>query len=692
MEMNGYQKALFFALFFMSNLLPQMVSAKQTLTLSEAGSVLSAQVPGHPPEQRPAGEGGGLKEVRILVTDFGAAPDSRKDATPAIARALAACKEAMSPTMGGTVGNAGPVGRQNSANIHEDASRRVVLVFPKGRYDLYPDSAVKKEYFISNTSSETECPSKIKTIGLLLEDIKGLTIEGNGSSLQFHGKMITFVLDHCANITVQGLEIDFERPTMSEFTITRSAPAMVEVQVHPDSWYRLDSGVLTWYGEGWDAKDHFCIRVDTVTKAMYYANDEYEKLMRTDIREITPFRLQFRGAFDTTRYPVGNVFTVRDPIRDQVGALIVNSKDISLKEVAMHYMHGLGIVSQYSENISMDRVLVEPRKGSGRWIASFADGMHFSGCRGQIRIENCRFSGLHDDAVNVHGTHLKIVRKLSDQEWVVRFMHPQTYGFNAFFAGDSVALVHPPTLAIHAYGIVQKVRRLNDREFALTLAKVASSGARPSGKKIAAAEQDPQIGQVVENITWTPSLIFRNNKVSRTNTRGMLVTTRRKVLIEGNEFDRVGMHAILIADDALSWYESGPVKDVLIRGNVFRECGYNSLPGSYAIAIAPENHELTPAPVHRNIRIEKNQFINYNAPVLTARSVEGLTFTANTVSYVRPFADMPGMMNAPAAEEAMPGGKTTPPAPARKTAPVFNLVSCRKVVITNNHIDPALLR
>jgi hypothetical protein len=176
------------------------------------------------------------------------------------------------------------------------------------------------------------------------------------------------------------------------------------------------------------------------------------------------------------------------------------------------------------------------------------------------------------------------------------------------------------------------------------------------------------VGDVVENITWTPQLTFRHNVVTGTNTRGLLVTTRRKVVIEENEFYRVGMHAILIADDALSWYESGAVRDVLIRGNVFKECGHNILPGNYAIAIAPENHELIPDPVHRNIRIGGNRFYCYSAPVLTARSVEGLIFTGNTVSYVRPFEGMHGT-----------GGR-----------PSFHLVSCREVVIGNNRVDQEL--
>jgi hypothetical protein len=51
-----------------------------------------------------------------------------------------------------------------------------------------------------------------------------------------------------------------------------------------------------------------------------------------------------------------------------------------------------------------------------------------------------------------------------------------------------------------------------------------------------------------------------------------------------------------------SWFESGAVHDILIRNNVFDQCGYNS--GSGAIHIAPENREWVKGKtIHENIRV-----------------------------------------------------------------------------------------
>jgi hypothetical protein len=533
----------------------------------------------------------------VAVTTFGAIPNSKQDATIALQKAIAYCK----------------------------AHQIKRLVFPKGQYDFYATSAIQKEYFISNTSSETECPSKIKNVGLLFEGINHLTIEGNGSLFVFHGKMISFALDHCNDITLQNISVDYERPTMSEFRIEQSTDNMVEVSVHPQSWYKIKDRKIIWYGEGWENKYYHCIRIDTTNETMYYANSSYGKLMAAKVREVAPLKLRFEGELSKTDFPVGNVFTVRDPIRDQVGAFIGYSKNIHVKKVNMRYMHGLGIVSQFTENITMEHVTIAPPENSGRYIASSADGMHFSGCSGNVVVDHCTFNGMHDDPINVHGTHLKIIQQNASNQITVQFMHHQTYGMEAFFTKDTIAFVGANTLLKKGYGIVQQAQKINDREVLLTFVEPITTNI--------------QVGDVVENSTRTPNFYLRNCTFKQSNTRGLLVTTGRKVVIENNVFHRLGMHAILIANDAQSWYESGAVNDVLIRNNTFNECGYNSAPDNYVIAIVPENHEEQAGKyVHRNIRLVNNTFNVYDAPLLMAKSVDKLTFSNNTIQQTSLFS------------------------------------------------------
>ena len=85
--------------------------------------------------------------------------------------------------------------------------------------------------------------------------------------------------------------------------------------------------------------------------------------------------------------------------------------------------------------LKMNHVYCMPRQNSGRLLASSADFMHFSGCSGKVKVVNCKFAGAQDDCINVHGTNLRIMEKVNDYTLKLRFMHPQTYGFNAFFEG-----------------------------------------------------------------------------------------------------------------------------------------------------------------------------------------------------------------------------------------------------------------
>jgi hypothetical protein len=105
------------------------------------------------------------------------------------------------------------------------------------------------------------------------------------------------------------------------------------------------------------------------------------------------------------------------------------------------------------------------------------------------------------------------------------------------------------------------------------------------------------------------------------------------VVIERNHFESSGA-AVLIAGDANMWYESGAVRDVLVRGNVFGPACLSSPYqfGEAIVSVLPEIPAPDPAyPFHRNIRIEENEFHPSDFPVLYAKSVDGLSFSGNRI-------------------------------------------------------------
>jgi len=523
-----------------------------------------------------------------------------------------------------------------------------IIRFPGGRIDLWPEGAEKHIYYISNATENDTCP-KERIIGMLFRNLSNITLEGNNTLLVYHGKMMLMAIDHCHNFKVENLRFDFQRPTVSEMKIVSKTDTAVVVNINRDSWYDIEKQThqLIWYGEGWRTYNSFVAGYSPGQETMYYSS--WGPFKKSAATELSPFKVRFTGNFRHTKFKAGDILTIRDPYRDEVGIFNNCSHHVTFQNLKLHYMDGLGIVSQLSENIFIDKVNVVPPPGSNRIIAAFADCFHFSGCYGIVKIENCLISGTHDDPINIHGTYLQII-KADTNRMVVRFMHDQTWGFNPFKGGDSIEFVNHKTLLSYGVAIVRSARMISKREIELILNQPVPKG----------VQKDDCIG----NISKTPSVIIKNNRFEHVLTRGILVTTRRSVLIERNTFYRTGMHAILIADDCNSWYESGPVKDITIRNNKFLDCAYNSFPDDYVITIKPETtHFEKDKYVHSNISITGNTFQVFDTPVLFARDVKGLNFSGNTII-----------------QRKLPEFPT-------ENRPAFDLEHCDDVQIQNNRFE-----
>lgn len=487
----------------------------------------------------------------------------------------------------------------------------VTVRLSPGIYELDRSKSTQVLYHISNTTSESEDPDPTKHIGLYLHSLKNITIDGCGSTLQMNGEMTSFVLDRCEGIILKNLNIDYKHPTQTEVEVLEEGKDYLIVQVHPTSQYRIVDEQLEWYGDGWSFKNGIAQSYDRASNMTWRSWSPMENLIRAVELRPNVLYLQYK---EKTQVGLHIVFQMRDSFRDEVSGFVNRSKNVQLENLNFYYLGNFGVVCQYSENVTFDRCNFAPRPDSGRTNAGFADFIQVSGCRGMIDIRNSRFSGAHDDPINIHGTHLRVTEFLSPNRLKVRFMHDQTFGFEAFFKGDDIELVDPLSLLAVEKAKVKEAKLVTPREMELTLSGPLS----------------PEVIQrkdlVVENVLWTPEVRITNNYFERIPTRGILITTRRKSLIEGNTFYGMQMSGILVADDGLSWYESGPVHDLTIRRNTFFNCG------EPVINIDPENREYKGA-VHKNITIEENYFYmrKNSSSVIRAKAVDGLVIRHNLI-------------------------------------------------------------
>jgi len=482
-----------------------------------------------------------------------------------------------------------------------DARTPVEIVFAPGRYDFYPAKALKRNYQISNTNG---APDSGKAIGILLEGAKHFRISGPGARIFYRGKMIEVCIDSCRDISISDLHFDYHRPTVSEFAVAAVGEGYVDLRIHKDSHYKVENGQITWQGEGWSYKTGLAQELDLRNNEVWRRRDP---LAGMTLEEIEPFLIRARGKHNMRPQ---RVYQIRNTRRDCAGVFTRRSRDITWKNVRFQFLHGMGLVNQFSENLTFDAVVVAPDETNGRTTAAWADCIQVSGCKGKVLVKDCLFSGAHDDAINIHGTHLRVVERVSDKQIKVRFMHPQTFGFMAFNPGDEIEFVRWDSLKTYGPNRIKDAQLLNPKELLLTLNEPVP---------LEFKEND-----AVENVTWTPEVEIRGCTVSRIPTRGFLITTRRKVLVEHNQFFDTHMSAILLEDDARGWYESGCVRDMTVRKNRFVRCA------EPVIHVNPQNSVANDS-VHQNIRIEDNQFVLRGMVPVKARSTKGLSVTGNTI-------------------------------------------------------------
>ncbi len=474
-------------------------------------------------------------------------------------------------------------------------------------YDVRQDDSFSlKGFYCSNTAKKHENPDGTRFSALYLDGKNNITIDGNGATLLIHGKMTPLLLNNCENITIKNLTIDYACPTMAEFKVLSNEVGTCIIEINKDCLYRIEGNNLIWQGEN-------DLNGVPYWEDSYIGNRRHIKLVDPETGIPRDFRradLDFEEIEDLGNnklkvvlmkkdadFPVGAKFQTRNIVRDQTGALFQRCKNLKFQNLRIKFMHGLGMVSQYCENVTYKNCDLTPAEH--RTITSTADFFQFSGCKGDLIIENCKAQGAHDDYINVHGTHLRIVEAdYENNSIIVRFMHDESWGFQAFVVNDELEFIKWNNLQPYEVTKVISYKKLNDTDILLTLD-------RPL----------PEIEinkDVVENATWTPNLYVRNCDFGTTSGRGILCTTRGEVIIENNSFYKLQGPALLMEDDCNFWFESGYSKEVVFRNNQIISCDHGTTyPGAPVIRYTPKiMDENFPGYVHGKLVLENNTFKN----------------------------------------------------------------------------------
>lgn len=539
------------------------------------------------------------------VSDYGLRPDSKKNASPVvqkvIARIQAECKD----------------------------GEAVILRFEEGRYNFHEKGCAEREYYISNHDQTNP-----KKVGLALEDMKNLTVDGQGAELIFHGRMLPVSLLRSENCTLKNLHIDFENPHISQVKVIENDPQK-GIVFEPAQWvkYRITKdGFFETFGDGWTMRHNYGIAFEGDTKHLVYnTSDVYCPIK--GVKEIAPRRILAPEWKDKRLVP-GTVMALRGWFRPTPGIFLSHDVNTTIENVQVHYAEGMGLLAQLCENITLDKFGVCLRgENDPRYFTTQADATHFSGCKGKIVSRNGLYEGMMDDAINVHGTYLKVVKRVDDRTLVGRYMHNQAWGFEWGCIGDEVQFVRSNTMEligetnrIASIRPYDKEQIAGAREFLITFAEPVD------------AAINEKSGFGIENLTWTPEVLFAGNVIRNNRARGTLFSTPKATVVEDNLFDHTSGAAVLLCGDCNGWYETGACRNVIIRKNRFVNALTNLFQFTNAvISIYPEIPNLKDQQKYFHggkdggIVIEDNVFETFDAPILYAKSVDGLVYRRNVI-------------------------------------------------------------
>ncbi|MCH5170808.1 MAG: hypothetical protein J1F24_05930, partial [Oscillospiraceae bacterium] len=377
-------------------------------------------------------------------------------------------------------------------SIPHDSSEKI-LKFQKGTYYINAGNCTKRMLYITNTAGDEEY-SKDETphlapVALFFDGFHNLTVDGGGAKFLISGKATNCVISNCENFTIQNLTLDVDKPDFHSLKVLKKGKTYVDFELNENEDFEFRNGTVIFKGDGFEAD------IKAKSKVCWWANKISAENNEINVRARHPLATALKLKmidgktlrafyFSTSKFNVGDCYYLFDNRRQYAGIFVDNSKNVTIQNIAQHFNYSLAVVCQCSEDIFLKNLNLTPKKGC--FVTSVADFVQACLCRGKFSVTDCVFDGAGDDCLNCHGFHFK-VNSVKGNVATVKFMHPQSHGYNPFKAGDDIAFIDKMTLLQKGTGKVVSSVLTDETTIELTL-----SGSMP------------KTGMMIENISACP--------------------------------------------------------------------------------------------------------------------------------------------------------------------------------------------
>ena len=510
----------------------------------------------------------------LSATDFGlvadpptspANPTTAKANFTAICRAIDACRQ-------------------------KGASR---LVFPKGVYRFASDDAIP------------------------FNQLRDLVLDGQGSEFIFtklHPNVATISVRDCTRCVIQNLRLDWDWSVAPLASLCRvsniSAESLSYDLVFPDLQEKQIELVKKAPWKQFIPMDPDTLRVRSA-----------QRLSFTVTKLVSLPGNSLRATFSQPLpLVVGQSYAIRHQYYEMSAFRIGDSSHLLFDDVVIYSMPGMGFVSRGEmSHWAFRNCRITRREGSRNPLTATADGFHVTESLGNLLLENCQFTGLGDDCINIHDNCHQGIQRVDDH--TLTLVGNNRWRFHVE-AGHQIELFHADFSPLGYQSRVQAVTyKGNDTILTLDQSLPANLSRRA----------------LVFNQHYRSSNVrIANCRFYNTSGRGVL-TDAHNLTIEDCVFDHTFGQGIQLAIDIVPplWAEGAPTRNVVIRRNRFDSVNAAARADGAAICTFTRwPAGITSYPLYRDILLVQNQFLNTTGPAIAMRNCQNVLVRDNLITTV----------------------------------------------------------
>jgi len=533
---------------------------------------------------------GCMPMTTLRVSDFGAVGDGTHDDGPAIRKAIGAAQA---------------LGEQVTVRFEP----RTYRVAP--RYDRW--------------------------CAFAFEDARDITLDGQGATLLFHPDNRAFLIYRSEGITLRNFVVDFDPLPFTQGDVVAIDQAKREIHVRIHDGFPLPEMTPGRHGafieKGRRRYTHLWSYIGKVralsreqrlyTIAGNRKAGHEDRILKTHVGERFVFPVVYRPhqGFEDSRFIIGTTPQDKGVFHtNPAGTFQVRfSRRCTLEDITVHASPAMVVRLTGTQDVTLRRVRIVYKPGSGRLMVSASDGMHCKNNKTGPVIEDCTFEGLLDDSINISTMSEDVMERLSDTEFLTCYSDIAYYD-SSVTVGDTLLVYDPVESVFLAEVEAAKVEFLRSHHRRITIARAVPGIA---DAKTVGRERCTRF-----YVKKTAPAVVRGCTFRSQMKTALLLRT--PVVCEGNivEETAYGVHAC----NSFRFGE-GPLPYAQVyRGNRFRDIWIA------AVQLVRQGHARPLRPAGGPILVEGNTIVQGNGHGIQAWNLRGVTLRNNAIT-MRPDAD-----------------------------------------------------